>query len=88
MLAGAWLCGLTRAVVLARRVQDIAFAAALASGEVEASAVESVKVSAMRDDPSMAGWLVQIHETGFRTRTFDRARELLAAAAVEIDATV
>lgn len=42
----------------------------------------------MRDDPSMAGWLVQIHETGFRTRTFDRARELLAAAAVEVDATV
>lgn len=74
------------AVVRARRVQDIAFAAALASGEVEASAVESVKVSAMRDDPATAGWLVQIHETGFRTRTFDRARELLAAAAVEVDA--
>jgi len=71
------------AVVLARAVQDRAFAAALASGELDVNAAEYADVRAMRDDQTMAGWLVSLHETGFRRRTYERAQALLAAAELE-----
>ena len=75
------------ALVVARRVQDRAFTAALASGEIDANALESAEVKAMRDDPTAQGWIVQMHETGFRHRTFERAQALLVAAALELDVT-